>query len=153
MPDDGPTSSTNAWPLPKFRFAVKWAEGEVMHFQEVSGLDVESQPIEYRHGDSPLFSTIKMPGLKKYSDVTLKKGVFKSHNQFWAWFNEIKMNTIQRRPVTISLLDESGAPVIVWTLANAWPNKISGTDLKATGNQVAVETIVISHEGLTITNA
>ena len=153
MPDDGPTSSTNAWPLSKFRFAVKWAEGEVMYFQEVSGMDVESQPIEYRHGSSPQFSTIKMPGLKNHSDVTLKKGVFKNDDQFWAWFNEIKMNTIQRRPVTISLLDEGGAPVMVWTLANAWPNKISGTDLKATGNQVAVETIVISHEGLTIANA
>ena len=153
MPDDGPTSSTNAWPLPKFRFAVKWAEGDVMHFQEVSGLDMESQPIEYRHGSSPQFSALRMPGLKKYSDVTLKRGVFKSNDQFWAWFNEIKTNTIQRRPVTISLLAVGGAPVMVWTLAKAWPNKISGTDLRATGNPTAVETIVISHEGLTITNA
>ena len=60
-----------------------------------------------------------MPGLKNHSAVTLKKGVFKNDDQFWAWFNEIKTNTIQRRPVTISLLDEGGAPVMVWTLANA----------------------------------
>ncbi len=152
MADDGSAQSTTVWPLPKFRFEVKW-DDKVMHFQEVSGLDVEAQAIEYRHGDSPQFSVLKMPGIKKYSDVTMKKGVFKSDNKFWDWYSEIKMNTIKRKPVTISLLDESGAPTMVWTLANAWPNKISGTDLKATGNEVAVETIVISHEGLTIANA
>ena len=79
--------------------------------------------------------------------------VFKGDNKFWDWFNGIKMNTLQRVPVTISLLDEAGAPTMVWTLANAWPTKISGTDLKSTGNEVAVETIVIAHEGLTIANA
>lgn len=124
-----------------------------MRFQEVSGLHVEAQPIEYRHGDSPAFAVIKMPGLKKYSDVILKKGVFKSDSKFWDWFNEIQMNTIRRKVVTVSLLDEAGAPTMVWTLANAWPTKITGTDLKAEGNEVAVETIVISHEGLTISNA
>lgn len=140
------------WPLPKFRFEVKW-DGEVMSFQEVSGLDVEAQPIEYRAGDSPSFSAIKMPGLKKYSDVTMKKGVFKSDNRFWDWFNAIKMNTVKRVPVTISLLDEEGKPVMVWTLTNAWPTKITGTDLKSTGDEVAIETIVVTHEGLTIANA
>lgn len=152
MADDGSAQSTTVWPTPKFRFEVKW-DAAVMHFQEVSGLDVGSQPIEYRHGDSPQFSVIKMPGIKKTSDVTLKKGVFKSDNKFWDWFNEIKTNTVKRKSVTISLLDEAGAPVMVWTLANAWPNKVSGTDLKSSGNEVAVETIVISHEGLTITKA
>lgn len=152
MADDGSAQSTTVWPLPKFRFEVKWDDA-VMLFQEVSGLDVESQPIEYRHGDSPQFAVLKMPGIKKYSDVTMKKGVFKSDDKFWDWFNEIKMNTIKRKSVTISLLDEGGAPTMVWTLANAWPNKISGTDLKASGNEVAVETIVISHEGLTVANA
>ena len=152
MADDGSAQSTTVWPIPKFRFEVKW-DAAVMSFQEVSGLDVESQPLEYRHGDSPSFSVIKMPGIKKYSDVTMKKGVFKSDNKFWDRFNEIKMNTIKRKPVTISLLDESGAPTMVWALANAFLNKICGTDLKAQGNEVAVKTIVISHEGLTIANA
>ena len=152
MADDGSTQSQTVWPLPKFRFEVKW-DSTVMHFQEVSGLDVEAQPIEYRAGDSPTFSVIKMPALKKYTDVTMKKGVFKSDNKFWDWFNEIKMNTIKRKPVTISLLDEAGAPTMVWTLSNAWPTKITGTDLKAQGNEVAVESIVIAHEGLKIATA
>ncbi len=151
MADDGSAQSTTVWPLPKFRFEVKW-DSQVMSFQEVSGLDAEAQQIEYRHGDSPDTSVIKMPGLKNNSDVTMKKGVFKSDNKFWDWFNEIKTNTIKRKPVTISLLDEGGKPTMVWTLANAWPTKISGTDLKSTGNEVAVETIVIAHEGLTIAN-
>lgn len=152
MADDGAAQSTTVWPLPKFYFQVKW-DSEVMSFQEVSGLDIEAQPIEYRHGDSPEFSTISMPGIKKSSNVTMKKGVFKSDNKFWDWFKQIKMNTVKRVSVTISLLDETGAPTMVWTLANAWPTKITGTDLKADGNEVAIETIEIAHEGITIDNA
>jgi len=152
MADDGSAQSTTIWPLPKFYFQVKW-DSNVMSFSEVSGLDIEAQQIPYRHGDSPEFSEIKMPGIKKTGNVTMKKGVFKSDNKFWDWFNQIKMNTIKRVPVTISLLDETGAPTMVWTLANAWPTKITGTDLKAEGNEVAIETIEIVHEGLTIANS
>ncbi len=83
----------------------------------------------------------------------MKKGVFKSDNKFWDWFNQIKMNTIKRVPVTISLLDETGAPTMVWTLANAWPTKLTGTDLKSDGNEVAIESIEITHEGITMANA
>lgn len=151
MADDGSAQSTTVWPLPKFHFQVKW-DSNVMSFQEVSGLDVQSEEIKYRHGDSKDFSVIKMPGMKKVGNVTMKKGIFKADNKFWDWFNQIKMNTIKRVPVTISLLDEAGAPTMVWTLANAWPTKITGTDLKAEGNEVAVESIEIVHEGLTIAN-
>ncbi|MDF2177194.1 phage tail protein [Aliiglaciecola sp. CAU 1673] len=152
MADDGSAQSTSVWPLPKFYFQVKW-DSQVMSFQEVSGLDIEAQIIEYRSGDNPVFSTIKMPGIKKSGNVTMKKGVYKSDNKFWDWFSQIKMNTIKRVPVTISLLDEAGSPTMVWTLANAWPTKITGTDLKSDGNEVAIETIEIAHEGITIDNA
>ena len=121
--------------------------------EALSGLDVQAEEIKYRRGDSKDFSPIKMPGLKKYGNVTMKKGIFKGDNKFWDWFNEIKMNTIKRVPVTISLLDEAGNPTMVWTLQNAWPTKITGTDLKAEGNEVAVESIEIVHEGLTIANS
>lgn len=152
MADDGSAQSTTVWPLPKFHFQVKW-DSNVMSFQEVTGLSTETQQIEYRHGDNPVFSTIKMPGIKKFGNITMKKGVFKSDNKFWDWYNQIKMNTIKRIPVTISLLDEAGKPTMVWTLTNAWPTKITGTDLKAEGNEVAVESIEIAHEGLTIANS
>lgn len=151
MADDGSAQSISVWPLPKFYFQVKW-DAETLSFQEVSGLDIEAQPIEYRHGDSPEFSTIKMPGIKKSGNVTMKKGVFKSDNKFWDWFNQIKMNTIRRIPVTISLLDEAGAPTMVWTLANAWPTKITCTDLKSDSNEVGIESIEIAHEGITISS-
>lgn len=151
MAQDGSTQSTNVWPLPKFYFQVKW-DNNVVSFQEISGLDIEAQPIEYRHGDSPQFSTIKMPGIVKSSNITLKKGVFKSDNKFWDWFSQIKLNTIKRIPLTISLLDEAGEPTMVWTVVNAWPTKITGTDMKSDSNEVAVESIEIAHEGIMIAN-
>ena len=151
MPENGATQSTSVWPLPKFHFEVKWGE-QVMSFQEVSGLDAQSEEIKYRSGDSKDFSVVKMPGMVKYSNVTMKKGVFKGDNKFWDWFKKIKMNTIERTTVTISLLDEGGAETMVWTLKNAWPTKVTGTDLKSEGNEVAIETIEIVHEGLEIKN-
>jgi len=152
MADDGSAQSTSVWPLPRFHFEVKWAD-RVMSFQEVSGLEVEAQAVEYRRGDSAQFSVVKMPGIQKSSDITLKKGVFKGDNKFWDWLSEIRTNATKRTAVTISLLDESGTPTMVWTLAHAWPTKITGTDLKSTANEVAVETLVIAHEGLTIAKA
>jgi phage tail-like protein len=152
MADDGSAQSQSVWPLPNFYFQVKW-DTTVMSFQEVSGLDVEAEPIEYRHGDSPRFQAVEMPGIRKSGNVTLKKGVFTADNRFWDWFKEIKMNTIKRVPVTISLLDEAGSPTMVWTLANAWPTRITGTDLESDGNEVAVESIEIAHEGITIANS
>ncbi|QOJ22618.1 MAG: phage tail protein [Gammaproteobacteria bacterium] len=152
MADDGSAQSKTVWPMPKFYFQVKW-DSQVMRFQEVSGLDIQSEEIKYRHGDSPEFSVIKMPGMKKFGNITMKKGVFKGDNKFWDWFKQIKMNTIKRLPVTISLLDEGGKATMVWTLTNAWPTKITGTDLKSEGNEVAIESIEIVHEGLTIANS
>ena len=141
------------WPLPKFYFSVDiGGVGENLPFQEVTGLETETQMIEYRAGNSKAFSTIKMPGIQKVGNVTLKKGVFVKDNKFADWYNQIKMNTIKRQSVTIKLLDESGKPTMTWKLANAWPSKILSTDLKSDGNDVAVETLEIVHEGLTIEN-
>ncbi|RZA02389.1 MAG: phage tail protein [Sphingobacteriaceae bacterium] len=152
MPNDGSVQSTATWPLPKFYFSVKFDNNETVAFQEVSGLETETQIIEYRAGNSKTYSTIKMPGIAKVGNVTLKKGIFTKDNKFWDWYNQIKMNTIKRSTVVISLLDETGNPTMVWTLVNAWPTKITGTDLKADANEIAVETIEIAHEGLTIAN-
>lgn len=135
----------------KVYFQVKWGSA-VLIFEEVSGLDLEAQSPGDRPGNQPGFAVIKMPGMKKVGNVTLKKGVFKSDGTFWDWLNKIKMNTVKRVPVTITLLDETGTPTMAWTLANAWPTKITGTDMKAEGNEVPVETIEITHEGLTIAN-
>lgn len=62
------------------------------------------------------------------------------------------MNTIKRETVTIQLLDEQGSPTMSWTLTNAWPTKVTGTDLKSGTNEVAIESMELAHEGLTIAN-
>ncbi|TAD95968.1 MAG: phage tail protein [Bacteroidetes bacterium] len=141
------------WPIPKFYFQVTFAEGAggdlaKVPFQEVSGMDTEAQVIEYRAGDDKRFTMSKMPGLIKTSNVTLKKAMFKDDNDFWDWYSKIKMNIVARTTVTIELLDETGTALHTWVLANAWPSKITVTDLKADGNEVAVETIEIVHEGI-----
>jgi phage tail-like protein len=151
MADDGSAQSAT-WPLPSFSFQVSWDKQAKIPFQEVSGLDTETQIIEYRHSNSPQYSTIKMPGIKKFGNVTMKKGVFVKDNAFWDWYNKIKMNTIARIPVVVQLLDEKGNPTMTWTLANAWPTKISAPTMKSDGNEVAIQTIEVAHEGITIEN-
>ena len=141
----------NIWPLPKFYFSVKLGDDDSANFQEVTGLESQTQTIEYRHGNSPVFYPIKMPGLGKVGNVTMRKGIFVTDSTLWKWYDEIKMNTIKRRTVVINLLDETGAPKMVWSLNNAWPTKVTGTDLKSEGNEVAVETVEIAFETLTVT--
>lgn len=138
------------WPLPKFYFTVTLGDDTSVSFQEVDGLDSETQVIEYRHGNSPVFYPIKMPGLGKVGNVTLRKGIFVNDATFWTWYNEIKLNTIARRTVTIALLDETATPKMTWTLNNAWPTKITGTDLKSEGNEVAVESVEVAYETLVV---
>ena len=152
MSDDGSKQNQSVWPLPKFYFQVKWGDTELV-FQEVSGLDVETEPLEYRAGNSPVFSKVKLPGTLKAGNITMKKGVFVKDNAFFDWFNDIKMNTIKRKSLTISLLDEHNAPTMIWKVKNAFPVKVQGTDLKAEGNEVAVESVEFAHEGLEIENA
>ncbi len=110
----------------------------------------ETQVIEYRGGDSKVFSTVKMPGIQKFSNVTLRKGVFKSDSSMWEKYNQIKMNTIKREQITISLLDEAQKPAMSWLLTNAFPVKITMTDMKSDGNEIAVESIELAHEGLKV---
>ena len=139
------------YPIPKFHFLVEWG-GAKIGFTEVTGLEVSSEVIEYRDGASKEYHKIKMPGMQKFSNITLKRGTFKGDNDYYNWWNTVALNTIERRDVTISLLNEAHEPVVVWKIKNAWPVKVQSTDLKADGNEVAIETIELAHEGLTIQN-
>jgi phage tail-like protein len=94
-----------------------------------------------------------MPGLKKYGNLTLKRGVFASDNEYFEWMSTIKLNKPERRDLTISLLDEEHAPVMTWKILNAWPTKVTSPDLKGSANEAAIETLEIAHEGITIENA
>jgi phage tail-like protein len=139
------------YPLPKFHFQVAWG-GTKIGFSEITGLDIEAEVIEYRDGASPEYNKIKMPGMRKFSNITMKRGVFASDNDYYNWQSTISLNTVERRDITISLLNEKHEPVMVWKVKNAWPSKITSTDLKADGNETAIETIELVHEGLTIQN-
>lgn len=139
------------YPLPVFHFRVEWG-GTRIGFSEVTGLTQENQAIEYRDGSFLEYSSIKMPGLRKFSNITLKRGVIKADNEFFKWLSTIKLNQVERRDLTISLLDESHNPVMTWKALNAFPVKVEGPQLKASGNEVAIESIELAHEGLSVEN-
>jgi phage tail-like protein len=138
------------YPLPKFHFSVEWG-GKRIGFTEASGLDAETEVIEYREGSSPEYSKVKMPGMQKYSNVTLKRGTFTSDNDFFDWWKTTRtLGTPERRDIIVSLLNESHTPVFVWKIKNAFPTKVQATDLKSDGNEVAIETLELAHEGIEI---
>jgi len=143
----------NPWPVPKFHFKVTFGDVGTIDFQEVSGLDSEYDVMEYRAGSWQPWSTVKQPGLRKASDVTLKKGMFKDDESLFKYFSAVTMNVIKREIVTIQLLDESAAPLFTWTLKNAWPMKVDSTDLNAQSSEVAIEEIVLAHEGMSMNPA
>ena len=152
MADEG-NQQANIWPMPKFRFEVDFGtELQGVSFQEVSGMDQETQDIAYRAGNSKLFSTIRMPGIARYGNITMKRGVFVNDNSFWKWLDRIKMNTVKRTTVLIKLLDEGGNVTMQWQLNNAWPTKITGTDLKSDESEVAIDTLEITYEKLVVSN-
>ncbi|MBK8705428.1 MAG: phage tail protein [Saprospiraceae bacterium] len=138
------------WPIPQFYFKVIIGNYPEIHFQEVSGLDTEYDVIEYRAGNSPEFSTVKMPGLKKHSDITLKKGIFTNDSNLFDYFLNIKMNTITRETVTIHLVDEQQITLFTWTLTKAIPKKVTGASLNAKTSEAAIEELILAHEGLTM---
>ena len=147
--EDELAQSTTTWSVPEFHFSVEISDIGTISCKEVSGLDIEFDVIAYRSGDMKGFIKIKMPGLRKSGDVTLKKAIFKDDKKLMNWLNTIKMNTIKRTSVTVALLDESGSPVQRWKLTNAWPKKYTVEGFKANGNVVSMETIVLAHEGVT----
>lgn len=139
------------YPLPKFHFEVQWG-GTRIGFTEVTGLEVSTDKIEYRDGASKEYHKIRMPGMQTFGDLTLKRGIFAGDNEFYEWWNSVALNTVQRRDITISLLNENHEPVVIWKVKNAWPTKVTSTDLNSSGNETAIETLVLAHEGLTMEN-
>ncbi len=138
------------YPLPKFHFEIEWG-GTKIGFTEVTGLDKQVEVIEYREGQSRSFSKEKQPGLQKYSNITMKRGTFEGKTDFYDWLKEVDMlGKTKRRDITIKLLNEQHAPVFTWKALNAFPIKVQASDLKADGNEVAIETIEIAHAGLSL---
>jgi phage tail-like protein len=137
------------FPLPKFHFSVTWG-GSKIAFTEVSGLNKEMDVLEHRVGSSPEFFKKKMPGMQKVSNITLKRGVFINDNEFFEWYNTVAQTTVEKRTITISLLDENQAPKVVWTVKDCFIVSLKCTDLKSDGNEVAIDTVEIANHGFTI---
>jgi phage tail-like protein len=139
----------NTYPLPAYHFIVEWG-GTAVGFTSVSGLDIQIEAIEYREGSSPETQSIKMPGRSTFSSIVLKRGIKKGDTDFFKWINTHSMNTIERRDIVIHLLDEAHQPVVTWKIKNAFPIRYSGPMLSARANEVAMEELELTHEGLTV---
>lgn len=115
-------------------------------FSEVGGLESETAVIEYRVGGEP--NTVrKLPGLTRYANIVLRRGVTKDA-ELWNWRKTVVQGKVDRRNGSIILLDDDGAEVVRWNFLNGWIAKWEGPALNAKGNEVAIETIEIAHEGL-----
>lgn len=140
-----------AYVLPSYQFEVSWGGG-LGGFSEVSGLNIEYDVIDYRHGMEKAWTVHKLTGLRKYSNITMKRGMLKGDNDFFKWMNAAKKDKPERRDMTVSLLDEDGKPIVSWKIKSAWPVKVEGPSLNAKNSEVAVESIEVAHEGLVIEN-
>jgi phage tail-like protein len=115
-------------------------------FSEVTGLETSLGVIQYRAGNMDI-TQLKLPGLKVFSDITLKRGVT-GDVDFWNWIVKGLNGQVQRVSGAILLLDENRQEVMRWTFDRAWPSKFTGPALHASNNEVAIETLVISAESV-----
>lgn len=117
-------------------------------FSEVSGLEVTIDPIDYRTGSEEMRYR-KLQGLKKFTNITLKRGITGDF-EFWQWVVDGMKGKVRRTQGQITLLDEDRKPVMVWKFNRGWPCKWTGPGLNAKNNEIALETVEICHEGLAI---
>lgn len=137
--------------LAGFHFQVEWG-GTRMGFQTVSGLEISVDVIEYREGIDKEHTPKKMPGQKHFGDIKLSRGVAKADNDFFEWWNTINLNTVEKRDIVISLLNENHEPVVVWKVKNAFPVKVRWADLKASESEAFIEHLIISCDGIIVQN-
>ncbi len=136
-----------AYPHGRFRYKVEIDGLAAGGFSEVTGFNASIDVIEYREGDM-VTTPMKLPGLKKYGNITLKQGLADSM-VLYDWIVEGINGAVQRKTITITLLDEEESPAASWQVINAWPVKYSAPDFNATSSEVAIESLEIAHEGMT----
>jgi len=117
-------------------------------FSEISGLEIEQEAIDYRNGSEDIRAR-KLPGLKKFTNITMKRGIT-GHLDFWNWIRTAMKGQVQRADGSIILLDENRQEVQRWTFTRAWPCKYTGPGLNAANSEVAIETLEVCHESLDI---
>ena len=134
-------------PYAKFRYKVEIDGLEAGGFSEASGFDASIDVIEYREGDM-VQTPMKLPGLKKYGNITLKQGVADSMVMY-EWMIAGVEGEVERKTITITILDETETATASWQVINAWPAKHTAPDFNALTSEVAIESIEIAHEGMT----
>jgi phage tail-like protein len=134
-------------PYRSFNFRVEIDGLTVGSFSECSGLSSDGDAVDYREGTDLPLNVRKLPGLRKYSNISLKRGYTKN-KELWEWYRNIVNGVADRRNGTIILMDEERRDVLRWDFENGWINKIEAPSFKATGNEVAIESVEIVHEGL-----
>ncbi|HVE82805.1 MAG TPA: phage tail protein [Myxococcales bacterium] len=133
-------------PYQSFNFLVEVEGILVGGFSEVSGLGVETETFDYREGGLNEFVHRFSSGTK-YQPLVLKHGITLIDG-LWGWHQEIVSGTVTRRNGTIYLLNQQHIPVMWWDFTNAFPTRWTGPDLRAGSAQVAIESLELSHQGL-----
>ena len=135
-------------PFASFNFMLEIDGITQAGFSECTGLNAEANVIDYREGSGESLNTRKLPGLLKYGNVTLKRGVTLNPELF-KWFKNVQDGDILRdKTMSIVLLNEKRTEVVRYNLSNAWPCKFMGGDFKANANEITIETVEICHEGM-----
>ena len=144
-------NKTEGYPLTKFYFSVNWGKksGE-MSFQEVTGLEMSREKAEYRGGMDKGFTKKQVPGLNNFGELTLKKGTFAGDDDFFKWWKGGDDFTPERRDLNIKLRDSAGKIKMTWNVRKAFPTKLTSTELGAEKNEIAIETLVLVHEGISV---
>lgn len=136
-------------PYRTFNFQIQIDGVPLGAFSEASGLTADGDSADYREGTDLQPNVRKLVALRKFTNITLKRG-YTQDRSLWAWYGNILNGQPDRRNVTIVLMNEARQPVLRWHIENAWINKIEGPSFKAAGNEVGMESVELIHEGLTI---
>lgn len=115
-------------------------------FRECSGLDTTQDPIEYREGNEGR-TVRKIPGLVTYSNVSLIRGMT-DDAELWEWRQKAVDGNVERKNGSIIMLNDVGDEIARWNFREGWPTKWTGPSFNATGNEIAIETLEIAHEGV-----
>jgi phage tail-like protein len=133
-------------PFASQNFHVEVQGIKVAGFSECTGLNAETNVIEYREGKDDIVPR-KLPGLSKFGNVTLKAGLT-TDTTIWDWHKNVMDGNINRYNVSIIVLDESRKEQVRYNLTSAWPSKYTAPDLKANANEIAIEALELTHEGM-----
>ncbi len=133
-------------PFSNSNFKLEISGITVAGFSECTGLNTETNVIDYREGQENI-TPRKLPGLSKFGNITLKRGITLDKT-IYLWRKTVTDGDIERKNLSIVLQNEKHDEVVRWNVVRAWPSKYTAPDLKATANEIAIEAVELTHEGL-----